>query len=714
MPQLTKIENNLNRVFTVWNALGDDQKREKINLMMPLVQFSSFLFGLHYITKQKSSQQYKNLLDFHNEYKRLFDADLVDMQMSDFSPNLANAIQNIKTRKLTEPQREAMFHYDKKYIHAHNRVMFNYGGFLNEIFAHLSLEKQNQITQMIKDMQRSDDDIASVLLEINNAFELEKNSAILQKDDLENHALLNQMSNYLQIILQSAQLLQSDEQALQINDSLRSSRTGKFAIQRNNTDEKVDPNFEKVLQEKNLQIQVGIESEFLLHPLEQNEDLSSPILRNVRLKKALADLNARRKMQTKYGYEPTVPSVDDDTLFFEDVTVSAFKAEEKSLISDNDYRQITRHLEQFLTAIHTAESSRGTFTSVEEIRKAVANFTEAETFFYKFFFLEETATELAIEMDGVFDPRKTQEKNVLQVWELMKKGRLHENLLDMIQAHEIAIGPHSISEISDKKDDAFRKMRLTANLSGCSLDNPNVQLNYSMQFGGHHVLLPQIERQDDGQTKMYISSLGVEFVRLIQETIVENSDIVGLFRHQKEVAATFDRNKHIGTKLAGTEFRQVDPEIPAFLTHKQVAAKNTMLRLSAINDDVAVLEIRLIGNNPHFAKFDEACETYQDGLEFTQILNKKISEKIQKFVKEKTYEELFNLNATRSEILPNGSIVNLPPKTLGVTEFDHIYDSQAQARYLPTKPLEQVQLVPYQEAKTLSGKGLEIEPFLLF
>ncbi len=94
--------------------------------------------------------------------------------------------------------------------------MFNYGSFLERTRdTSLDEERKTEIIGQIQDLKNSKDpaEFLSLLSEINRNFELEKYSAAIPKDDLENHALLNQMTSYALNLIQVSQVL-LDENSL--------------------------------------------------------------------------------------------------------------------------------------------------------------------------------------------------------------------------------------------------------------------------------------------------------------------------------------------------------------------------------------------------------------------------------------------------------------------------------------------------------------------
>ena len=213
MTQLNLLQNRLHETYQKWSALSDSNKKQKINLILPFIELSSYL-GV--IDPNGNSHSY--LEDFGNEYERIYGVNIREMVKSDIAPELLTRIKETQEQgeKLNEEEKSQLLQYKDKYIHAHNRVMFNYGSFLERTRdTSLDEERKTEIIGQIQDLKNSKDpaEFLSLLSEINRNFELEKYSAAIPKDDLENHALLNQMTSYALNLIQVSQVL-LDENSL--------------------------------------------------------------------------------------------------------------------------------------------------------------------------------------------------------------------------------------------------------------------------------------------------------------------------------------------------------------------------------------------------------------------------------------------------------------------------------------------------------------------
>ncbi len=763
MTILKNLEKNISEIYDTWENLSDQEKRQKINLIIPIIQVVSYLEHLQetHSTDSKrydaaTGETYHDILGkFRNDYQKIFYQDLTLTETSDISQKLMTRLteaQSDPAKALTAAENEQLLSYDKKYIHAHSRSAFNYGRFLTETLPNLDPKRSATIQKKIAAIQNSQDEqeVLSQLVSINTDFDLELHSKHLAKDDLENHALLNQMSNWLQHIAQIPQILLSEETkaaTIKILKSQHSPQQMEIVRPQQMPDQTSIKEMEKILAEKDMSAATGIETEFLLRPLQKEVQATaekSAVQKNIEIKKIIGDLNARRKMQKKYGLQATVAEITDARPLFTKIENAA---DLEGGISTEDYEKITDHIKahfdekvshlskfyeklshlskfdeklSHLSKFYEKLSHLSKFDEAilplmqgrNEVLDQVANFTEAETFFYKLFFLTSDkeidadhyiSSIRKVDMDGIYSPSKSKAENLDAALTLIARGRFHENLLDMIEACEVSFGPYPFSQVMEQKSKAIEGMRQLANKSNASIDNPNIQLNLSFQIKNRagkqqHIFMPHITGRE-AAANMKFNALGLEFTRLIEAAVAESAGISGVLRNQKEIGAAYDRKKTIGaneaSQLWGSTYLQIDPDKPAFLNHRSLAAKNDTLRFSTIRanssddeiDGIAVCEIRLVGNNPHFARFNDSQTVNANGLDFIpEHLMPKIAEKIRAFVEGKSRDELLDLLETPVQMHSNGRFEGLDaaPITEGI-ERDNMHSLLSKREYIAEK-----------------------------
>ena len=208
---------------------------------------------------------------------------------------------------------------------------------------------------------------------------------------------------------------------------------------------------------------------------------------------------------------------------------------------------------------------------------------------------------VTLENNDVMDPNDKNKLNAQRerLLALIMEGTLHEKLLDMIEANEISIGPDRIENMIEQNDVLINWIQKKASQTGVEISPPNVQINLSFKCKKEDILLPKAE---EGQLK--ISPLAVKILKKIQEILSAHPHIL---RSSDEVSCRVDRKKNIANNY-GKEIaeyyqqRNDDKEgLAAFKIHKEIAAKDAHIRLSAKDKKTGVAEIRLIGENPHHA-----------------------------------------------------------------------------------------------------------------
>ena len=711
MPKINQLEQRLQAVYNSWAQLSNQDRRKKINLIFPFIQIASYLDFI----KGGSDVAKEILTNFKEQYQEFYKQDLTQLNASDINSSLMQRMEQAQLPdgpKLNIQEIDEVISHKRKYIHAHSRILFNYGSFLAQV---MQADGRDDIAEIAADIKKivegtNDETFTNALIALNRKCQLERYSSILPKDDLENHALLNQMSSYLQNIAQFPHLLLDDELFKKAQQSFQQEpRNSEF--KREVADASSLSAISEELKQKGVEIGVGLETEFLLHPIEEEKEPQSPYQKIAAFKKVVSDLNARRKMQTKYGLKPSIIAIENlNGLFAEisDVPTVGVPSSEASIYR-KDFLAIVSSAQDFLAKKKGQDLGRASAVELTEaekqkVRNLIACFTKEEAFFYQMFLCDSLAEECSIDMDGVFNPKKSKAENFANIWPLIEKGRFHESLLDMIQAHEISVGPYAISEITAKKEQALKGLKLDANLDGLSLDDPNVQINLSfwLDVAGEKksVLTPQISTAADGSKKMELNGLAVEFLRLMQEAIAEAANQQGVLRNQEVIDCAYDRKKYLSEQLQGTPYFVVDPSKPAFLNHKMLAAKTVTIRCSVVDPacEIGVAEIRIIGNNPHFAVFDGDEENvFRSGLEFIpEALLPRIAQKVNGFVQSQTKEQLTDLYQQKVAINHNGTIDGLKPIAVkDEIARDYMVGGDL-ATYDPQKPRNSVAIVPYQ------------------
>ncbi|MBL6664545.1 MAG: hypothetical protein ISQ34_01740 [Rickettsiales bacterium] len=687
MPVLSKFNQQLIDIYNAWKNLSENDRKRKINLILPIIQIVSIsqslgnahneLTPIHNPELEKKipgeyADFYKNpnqtnsiisvLRDFHQFYQESYGQDIAKTNHSDFTETLRSKIDKLQNNVITSTQEleDEIISYSDKYIHAHSRIMLNYGEFLYKIIK----TQRIAIRQLIYQTQTTDNEneFISKIQTLIRDLNLEEHYRIIEGylDDLENHALLNQMSNWLENALTIPKLILQERhvviEALQTNRSLKSEQN----ITRRKDYQESIATFNHQLHNLGMQSHVGIESEFLLSLFEgqTHSTIERPefIKRYIAIKETLADYNARRYMKVKYGINDPHQEITDFTTFFRDE--SDFKEE----ISPH-HTAIKKRLQEFF------EHNKIDQARQENIARQVLALSDAEIYFFNLFFLNDLGYPFHIEMDSVFSPSLTPDQNLEKVLSLIEKGKFHEKLLDMIQAHEIAFGPYEFIETIDKKNELHKLLRSLAEEIGLKVENPNLQLNLSFQINidgrNRHIFMPDIENLGTKEPiNIYYNGLAVKLLSVMQDTIASLGPTTGLLRNQENIGTALDRKKVLSTIPNVGEYFKVDETQPAFLSHKSLAAKNDTLRLSVLDLEkgVGILEIRLIGNNTHFARFNDEERVNSSSLFYIpEEALPAIAKNMTEFLSTQTKKSLKSLYDEKHFVTHDGRITNLHP-----------------------------------------------------
>lgn len=750
---LNLMQERLSEIHSDWNNLGDEAKKQKINFILPMMQMVSVVWVMQGIKgNQEKVEGCGAMLDsFQGEFRRLYghDHDIGTVGNTDIPAGLFQQIEEVQKNgeKASEELISQLLDYDKKYTIAQSKMMFNYGRILNEIFEESVEQKKREIYDMVQHVDNLEDtsDLAKEMRQIHSKFEVEKSSTKmsggeirgegkLHIDSIENHALLCQMSSNGQNISKISKVLMNNqlfEEAKQTMGKI-GQKPVKYALKNSKEDSQQETKetrdgsvtndlsgFSDLLETKGLSMQVGFETEYLLGSL----DSYWPSSANDRIKTALGDLNGRRKMELKYGFTPTIPAITDMTLFLSENQEEQKKVEEEEVKESRlngvlksgkkfDLALIKRDINGFIDrsdweAVRDqigTNSSRAIASkedaSKEDLKeffsKRVDEFTVAEIDFYKTLFLNhDPETSLKIEMEGVFDPKKSKDENIMTIIPFIGSGMFHEKTLDAIRAHEISVGPFEIGNAVENLDKTIEAIRLSANQSGSSINNPNVQLNHSLWVDvdgeKRNAFFPEIRTDENGDKIIKISRLGADFVLLISQSFAEMTGQPGILRGQTEILASLDLKKGIGEDLEGSEYLEHDPNINFYSNHREKTGKAGTIRVAVCSktNEVAVVEGRLVGNNPHFAIFDESETLFESSVEFVpgKILQK-IAKKAEDYLDGKDKDEVRRLYEEKVIINTKGRIEGYDPVPVNEKiEEINPYDLSDKKKYDPLENL---------------------------
>ena len=219
---MTILENRISQLTTIlqaWNELGEDSQKKSINFI------SEFILSASLFQKFSGDENLKTqLTSFQENYKNIFGSDLTKLGTSDLSPEnveILNKIKQIDDEKIersTKREKISSFLEQKdksiqtfrkslitesmdKYIHAHFKVMRNYGNFIEHLETNLNSEQKQKFDKLKTTLSTTKDEkeFFKHLVLLNTCADIPSNFEKLSKfriDGLEEHTLINQGTLY--------------------------------------------------------------------------------------------------------------------------------------------------------------------------------------------------------------------------------------------------------------------------------------------------------------------------------------------------------------------------------------------------------------------------------------------------------------------------------------------------------------------------------------
>ena len=639
-----------------WLKLDNNEKFQRLNYLLPIIQSLSLIKALYEIAELEDKQANINtitekLTEFSKQFTDLemINEKSLNTKTSDFS---AEEFKNLtELEVLSEKEianlRNIIAQKNLKYENAHMKIAFNYGDFYQTSFnIQCDTNKREQKDKIIKAIK---DDDAATLIKLAQELQLEHYTQYLQLDELENHAFLNQISNFsrnLTLLLNSSKIFTLDPTAARAKNSTDTKTASLSANLKKLVNGK---NTEFTMIDSNIDVTIGLETEFLLahNPTnqQQKEGKDSPREKNITLKKNLADINARRKMQKKYGKTVTLPELTSLNKLLYPLEQNTA---EKIINNSPALIEIRSFVEQKGISINN------------ELTSGIANMSVEEIYFFHLLFCAEEDYKFVFEGINDGENLKADLENTCAA---ISKNMWHEKTLDMIRASELSIGPFKIPAYQEIINH-IEQMEKIATKCGVEIIKPNLQINFSAKYkNGPNLLLPIISQNHDNEdVKVEMSVAGANFIKLLQESLINCAKQNEYLLRGDNVSAALDCKKNLQS-IENTAYLKINEEDNAFLNHKRLAGKNATLRLSKFDDETAVIEVRLIGNNPHFAEYNEASLNNEpSGLatipaillpEFYQNLAREIA-------------QLQENKTQKAAIYTDGSIAEIPTKPVDI------------------------------------------------
>ncbi len=553
--------NLLATIYDKWQNLEPKNKLARIDFILPFVS----LAGVLCVLDDSKNEDLQNIRkDFKEFYEKNHPLPL-QWQSSDFSDEIKEKLQKISDSPneiMSATLIDDLMLYAEKYRHAHFVAQF----YLQDI-----LRKGKNEENFLENIQQTS-------IAINKRLE----SNFESPDDLERHALLNQLSGFLQSLQDSAKIIDKDAIAKEYLQQIDPKNPKAFT---KNTSSQIFLLGNGVVDTTDIisgfaTIKAGIETE-----ISSSQQLSKPdtIFKKIAfLKRLFVDIEPRRNMAKKYGIKFDFPEINWEKIINSQPQLLDTNLVQKSYLNEATFNLVATTFTKNLPEI-----------SQNEINNTVATMLPEEALAFLLLFNQEKS-DVKIKFDDI-------PNDISEVYQLIKSQKFYQKTVDMIYAMEIDVFLDEITEEKVAKiPEIFKQLNYWGNFVGYPITKMNEQVNFSFA-DAEKDLIDYQPNVDDGKLKATISGVGVEILKTIQETLQKIDAKHSIFRDSKTIAVGFDAKKcgdpdFFAKSVA--KFSQDHPNSFAFAIHKQVAGKVYEIRVSKI-DNATIVEARMIGCNPH-------------------------------------------------------------------------------------------------------------------
>ena len=682
---MTILQNRISQLSTIihaWNELEEGSQKKSINFISEFIESASLLQKL-----SGNDILGSELKLFNENYQKLFDKDLSKLGTSDLSPKNVELLNQIK--KIDGEEKELLNKKEKisslleqegfsiqafrenlitesvdKYPNAHVKVSWNYGNFIDHIGENLSPEKKGKFDKLKTELATTENDreFYEKLVLLNQIADIPANFDKLKKqfglDGIEEHTLINQGTQYrgkldvveliTEIENQSGDdLSQKSQNFFKEKSELKSIKIDTKKISQDFRENLTSVETSTPAGVNNPQLTLGFEVESVILPTkgpnaeaERKEQFSE----FEKITRGLADNDSRGKMRKTYGFDSSeIGSSPNALLLFSDDELTGFKAQNREKYGDK-----ISAIEKYLEA-----EKQNYPHEIIKFDKALGNLAllsaEEILFLDLFYQKQEKAIEHKLTMDDVFDWRDNQEKRQEKFLKILEdigeKGSFYAKTLDMIRASEFAIGEFPLESAKQQFDASLSHVRIVAKEHDLRLKDRGIQINVGAELGQKTLNISS--EIIDEKLKIFTDPLTIVVGTAIQKALEKTFQDYPILERKGQgiigIEVNVDRKKGLISETTGTDyFISFDPQksreenlgltkdSSAFPVHRQNTGKSGTIRLARLGDDEkAVFEVRLLGNNPHAPYFDEHPRQIFNGAEitveiFTQYLTKEL------------------------------------------------------------------------------------------
>ena len=683
---MTILQNRISQLSTIihaWNELEEGSQKKSINFISEFIESASLLQKLS--GDEILSSELKL---FNQNYQKLFDKDLNKLGTSDLSPKNVEILNQIK--KIDDEEKELSDKKAKisslleqegfsiqafrenlitesvdKYPNAHVKVSWNYGNFIDHIGENLSPEKKGKFDKLKTELATTENDreFYEKLVLLNQIADIPANFDKLKKqfglDGIEEHTLINQGTQYrgkldvVELITEvekqnGADLSQKSQNFFKEKSELKSIKIDTKKISQDFRENLTSVETSTPAGVNNPQLTLGFEVESVILPTkgpnaeaERKEQFSE----FEKITRGLADNDSRGKMRKTYGFDSSeIGSSPNALLLFSDDELTGFKTQNREKYGDK-----ISAIEKYLEA-----EKQNYPQEIVKFDKAIGNLAllsaEEILFLDLFYQKQEKAIEHKLTMDDVFDWRDNQEKRQEKFLKILEdigeKGSFYAKTLDMIRASEFAIGEFPLETAKQQFNASLSHVRVVAKEHDLRLKDRGIQINVGAELGQKTLNISS--EIIDEKLKIFTDPLTIVVGTAIQKALEKTFQDYPILERKGQgiigIEVNVDRKKGLIRETTGTDyFISFDPQksreenlgltkdSSAFPVHRQNTGKSGTIRLARLgnDDEKAVFEVRLLGNNPHAPYFDEHPRQIFNGAEitveiFTQYLTKEL------------------------------------------------------------------------------------------
>ena len=670
---MTILQNRISQLSTIihaWNELEEGSQKKSINFISEFIESASLL------QKLSGDEIFASELKLFNQnYQKLFDKDLSKLGTSDLSPKNVEILNQIKKidgeeKELSNKKAKISSLLERegfsiqafrenlitesvdKYPNAHVKVSWNYGNFIDHIGENLSPENKEKFDKLKTELATTENDkeFYEKLVLLNQIADIPANFDKLKKqfglDGIEEHTLINQGTQYrgkldvVELITEVEKqngddLSQKSQNFFKEKSELKSIKIDTKKISQDFRENLTSVETSTPADVNNPQLTLGFEVESVILPTkgpnaeaERKEQFSE----FEKIKRGLADNDSRGKMRKTYGFDSSeIGSSPNALLLFSDDELIGFKTQNREKYGDK-----ISAIEKYLEA-----EKQNYPHEIIKFDKALGNLAllsaEEILFLDLFYQKQEKAIEHKLTMDDVFDWRDNQEKRQEKFLKILEdigeKGSFYAKTLDMIRASEFAIGEFPLESAKQQFDSSLEHVRAVAKEHDLRLKDRGIQINVGAELGQKTLNISSeiIDEKLEIFTDPLTIAIGTAIQKALKNTFQDypilerkGQDIIG-------IEVNVDRKKGLISETIGTDyFISFDPQkspeenlgltkdSSAFPVHRQNTGKSGTIRLARLGDDEkAVFEVRLLGNNPHAPYFDEHPRQIFNGAEIT-------------------------------------------------------------------------------------------------